>query len=80
MKLKIEIFEELKTKLEKFDMNNIILKNGKYFYSDIDYDYIHDNILELYYNNEKIDECDNFFQEIDNKYHTINTISKLQKY
>ena len=26
MKLKIEIFEELKTKLKKFDMNNVILK------------------------------------------------------
>ena len=30
--------------------------------------------IVVYYNNEKIDECDNFFQEIDNKYHTINII------
>ena len=55
-KLKNEIFEELKTKLEKFDMNNVILKNGKYFYSDMNYDYIHDNILEYYENNEKLYE------------------------
>ena len=72
-KLKNEIFEELKTKLEKFDMNNVILKKGKYFDSDMNYDYIHDNIFEYYYNNEKICEYHNFFQEID-EYHTIDII------
>ena len=70
-KLKNEIFKELKAKLEKFDMNNIILKNGKYIYSNIKYVYIHDNILEYYYNNEKYKEYHNFLQEIDNEYHYV---------
>ena len=69
-KLKNEIFEELKSKLEKFDMNNVILKNGKYFDRNMDYYYIHDNILEYYYNNEKLYEYRGFFQEID-EYNTI---------
>jgi hypothetical protein len=41
----------------------------------MNYYYIHDNFLEFYVNNEKTRECDNFFQEINNEYHTINIIS-----
>lgn len=70
-KIKNEFIEELKSKLEKFDINNVILKNGKYFYSDYYYDFIHDNIIEYYENNEKLHEYDNFFQEIHNEEHII---------
>jgi len=70
-KIKNEFIEELKAKLEKFDINNVILKYGKYFYTDYDYYYIHDNIIEYYDNNEKLSENDNFFQEVDNEEHLI---------
>ena len=70
-RIKNKFIEELKTKLEKFDINNVILKNGKYFYSAHYYYYIHDNIIEYYDNNEKRTETDNFFQEVDNAEHLI---------
>ena len=70
-KIKNEFIEELNAKLEKSDINNVILKNGKYFYSDHYYYYIHDNIIEYYDNNEKRTETDNFFKEVDNAEHLI---------
>ena len=64
-----KIIEELKNKLEKFDINKVILKNGKY-YIDFPsyYDYIHDeNYAESFEDNIKMYGAD-IFQEIkDNK-------------
>ena len=74
-KIKNEFIKELKAKLENFDINNVILKNGKLFYSDIEYDYIHDNIIEYFWDNEKYYESDNYFQEIDNEEHIINIMA-----
>ena len=72
--IKNEFIKELKTKFENFDINNVILKNGKLIYSVMEYDYIHDNILEYFWDNEKCCEYDNFIQEIDNEEHIINLI------
>ena len=63
-----KIIEELKNQLEKFDINKVILKNGKYYYDfPSDYDYIHDeNYIESFEDNIKIGS--DIFQEIkDNK-------------
>ena len=59
-----KIIEELKNQLEKFDINKVILKNGKYYYDfPSDYDYIHDeNYIESFEDNIKIGS--DIFQEI----------------
>ena len=61
-KIENNIYAEIKKEFENFNLNKVLLKSGKFIYSDR-YDYIHDNILEEYRNNEKISEGE-FIQKI----------------
>ena len=59
---------EIIKKLDNFDFNKILLKNGKYIYSDGSIRYIHDNIkvcYKNYENKEKVYESE-FIQQIQN--------------
>ena len=72
-KIKNEFTKELIEELENFDLNKIILKNGKYYLDEDEYYYIHDDIAELYLDNKKYIETE-FFQE------TKNNIIKINEY
>ena len=64
-KIENKYIEELKEELNKFDFNNIILKKGKYIYSELYYKCIHDDKIEEFENNKKTVEG-KFIQEIKN--------------
>lgn len=64
-KIENKYIEELKEELNKFDFNNIILKKGKYIYSEVYYECIHDDKIEVFENNKKTMEG-KFIQEIKN--------------
>ena len=69
-----KIIDELKNKLENFDINKVILKNGKYYDNYTGYLYVHDeNFVEYIFNNIIIWQSD-IFQEIKNN------IIDIQKY
>ena len=58
--IKTSFIKDLKDKLENFNIEKVILKNGKY-YTNNKYFNIHENFLEYFENNKKIFESDNFF-------------------
>ena len=61
--IKNNMCNELIKELSNFNFKNILLKNGKYYYTDGNYHYIHDNMFEFFENNNKIYEGD-LLQEI----------------
>jgi len=66
--IKTSFIKDLKNKFENFNIEKVILKNGKYYINNNNYFYIHENFLEYFnQNNEKIYEVDNFFQEINSQ-------------
>ena len=58
--------KDLKDKFENFNIEKVILKNGKYYINNNYYN-IHENFLEYFENNNKIFQSDDFFQEINSQ-------------
>ena len=77
--IKNNMCNELIKELSNFNFKNILLKNGKYYYTDGNYHYIHDNMFEFFENNNKIYEAD-LLQEIKDNHIYLTTYGKTINY
>ena len=77
--IKNNMCNELIKELSNFNFKNILLKNGKYYYTNGNYHYIHDNMFEFFENNNKICEGD-LLQEIKDNLIYLTTYGNTKNY